>query len=63
MKVKETANESWPDLDEPSQTPLIDSTQNSSVIIDMTNLTESTSSASKEDLNQPFFDTEQQQSS
>ena len=61
MKAKETVNESWPDLDETSQTPLIDSAQNSSVTIDMTNLNESTSGATKEDLNQPFFDTEQQQ--
>ncbi|CAF0756152.1 unnamed protein product [Adineta ricciae] len=61
MKAKETVNESWPDLDEPSQSPFIDPAQNSSITIDMSNLDEPTSGATKEDLNQPFFDTEQQQ--
>ncbi|UJR27239.1 hypothetical protein I4U23_008534 [Adineta vaga] len=66
MKAKEPANEAWPDLDDLHQTSLLpqtDQTQHSSVIIDMTNSDESISGTNKDDLNQPFFDTEQQQSS
>jgi len=64
MKVKETSNEAWPELDETHQTSLLaqnNQIQNSSVAIDMTNSNELTPSITKEDLNQPYFDTEQQQ--
>jgi len=64
MKTKETANESWPELDETHQAPFltpIDQTLSSSVTIDMTNSNESTAAITKEDLNQPYYDTEQQQ--
>lgn len=65
MKQKETTNETWPELDESHQSPLhaqIEQTKNSSVTIDMTNSNELTPSIAKEDLNQTFFDTEQQPS-
>jgi len=64
MKVKETTNESWPEIDEIHQTSLhaqTPPTQNSSVTINMNNSNELTPSITKEDLNQPYFDTEQQQ--
>ncbi|CAF3649151.1 unnamed protein product [Rotaria sp. Silwood1] len=65
MKQKQTTSENWPELDETHQSQLLaqsDQTQNSSVTIDMTNSNELTSTITKEDLNQPFLDTEQQQS-
>jgi hypothetical protein len=63
MKTKEATGEDWIELDEAHQTPLLAQThqiQNSSVNIDMTNSTELTPSMTKEDLNQPYFDLEQQ---
>ncbi|CAF1135946.1 unnamed protein product [Adineta steineri] len=65
MKTKESTNEAWPELDETHQTSLHnqnDHIQNSSVTIDMTNSIDSSSSnMTKEDLNQPYFDSDQQQ--
>jgi hypothetical protein len=64
MKTKETANESWPELDETHQAPFLtqtDQTQSSSVTIDMANSNVPTAAITKEDLNQPYYDTEQQQ--
>ncbi len=64
MKTKETTNEAWPEIDEIHQTPLpaqTHPTQNSSVTINMNNSNELTPSITKEDLNQTYFDTEQQQ--
>jgi hypothetical protein len=66
MKTKETTTEIWPELDETQKTSLIaqtHQTQNSSVTIDMTNSNELTPSITKEDLNQPYFDIEQQSTS
>jgi hypothetical protein len=63
MKTKETTNDAWPELDEIHQTPLLnqtDQTQNSSITIDMTNSKELPSAMTKDDLNQPYFDIEQQ---
>jgi hypothetical protein len=66
MKVKETTSEAWPEIDETQQKPLLaqtHQTQNPSVTIDMDNLNEqTTTTTTKEDLNQPYFDTEQQSS-
>ncbi len=64
MKTKETTNEAWPEIDEIHQTQLpaqTHPTQNSSVTINMNNSNELTPSITKEDLNQTYFDTEQQQ--
>jgi len=66
MKSKETTNEAWPELDENHQMSLLDQThptQNSSVTLDMTNSDELSTTTTKEDLNQPYFDTEQQTTS
>ncbi|CAF0796372.1 unnamed protein product [Rotaria sordida] len=66
MKQKQTITETWPELDETHQSQLLaqtHQTQNSSITIDMTNSNELTSTLTKEDLNQLFFDTEQQQQS
>lgn len=65
MKIKETSNDIWPELDDTHQTPLLDQTHqlsNSSVTIDMNDSTDLTSSMTNDELNQTtYFDTEQQQ--
>jgi len=66
MKLKETTGEAWPEIDEAHQAPHLaqtHQTQNSSVTIDMNNSNELTPSITKEDLNQSYFDTEQQSTS
>ena len=63
MKLKETTNENWPELEENPLLPLTHQTQNpTSTIVDLSNSNELTPSITKEDLNQPYFDTEEQSS-
>jgi hypothetical protein len=61
MKINEGNIEVWPQLEESHQIPLLVQTPNSSsVTIDMTNANELTPSITKDDSNQPYFDTEEQ---
>lgn len=65
MKKTETTHETWPELDEAHRSLLSSPThqaQNSSMTIDMTNSNELPLTTTKDEPSQPFFDTQQQQS-
>lgn len=57
MKQKEATNETWPELDEAHRTQ----TQDSSATPDKKDSNELTSTTTKDDTNQTFYDTEQTQ--